>query len=827
MSFRSVILILFSIFFLNIVLQAESYKVRKLLTELNGTGNALKRTELLIEIGNEIKGANPDTALYYFGLAEQRTKGISDVKTRENIRCRIFLGRISIALGRGQIQQALVFDSIALAKAKFVKSTQLEAQALMARGSIFYYQGMYDQAQKYNHQALALNRKTTDRKTEGMIVTNMGAIEYMLGNVKMADSLFSIPLDIAKNSGDEDLMAASLLNIGLMSLYRGEPEIAESYFSQAIKVYRIIDGKDGLSICYQNLANIGFNKGDLAMAIDYSQRNLSQAMELDDKSEMSKALHNLGEASMQIGDLQQSLQYFLKSLDLKLLSGDRKEMATTYLSIGKIHYQTGAYDRALSYFGDALTANQNAGYKNGIAQCLVETGNVMSKIRLNDSALLLYQKAADIYNETQSLNSLAAVYLCIGNAYAEKNEFVQAEKFLNSGLDLGMKVMDKLQELQALSSLSGLMLHKSESEGKGTEAGRRFMLQARNYSMRSYAMADSMKNLPAKRDAAATLMEIYSQLGNFPQALHYSRLNMSFSDSLARMQNAEALANAEIRWNSVRTKSEIDRLLKEQTLQARIIGQKSKLNTQLIILLAVILLTLTIGIFAAVFLIRSRRKQRLLEYQNHVNEVTRLRMQNISNRLSPHLFFNILGNISAESDMPASIKEHISHAALLLRLSLENSEKIAVPVSVELDMVKSFVVLQEKRLRGPFHVAYQIDDTIDQKTPIPVMIIQIPVENAIKHGLMPIESKKALMVNISQNSHGMVIRIEDNGIGREQSRGRCFGTGTGLNVLMQTLKLLNQFNPSPITLEISDNQPQGTLVRVFIPNGFHFYHENF
>ena len=59
--------------------------------------------------------------------------------------------------------------------------------------------------------------------------------------------------------------------------------------------------------------------------------------------------------------------------------------------------------------------------------------------------------------------------------------------------------------------------------------------------------------------------------------------------------------------------------------------------------------------------------------------------------------------------------------------------------------------------------------------------------------------------------------ITDNGIGREKSKGRTAGTGTGLKVLLQTIRLLNSHNKLPISFNVEDKAPQGTIVTIEIP----------
>lgn len=84
------------------------------------------------------------------------------------------------------------------------------------------------------------------------------------------------------------------------------------------------------------------------------------------------------------------------------------------------------------------------------------------------------------------------------------------------------------------------------------------------------------------------------------------------------------------------------------------------------------------------------------------------------------------------------------------------------------------------------------------------MMIQIPVENAIKHGLRDKEGEKRLSITVFRQDGNIIISIEDNGTGFRLQTGcpAMQSTGTGLKVLNQTIELLNAGNSVPITILI-------------------------
>jgi tetratricopeptide (TPR) repeat protein len=801
---------------------SESYKLKKILSALPATSDPVKKAGLLIDAGNEAKGSNPDTALYFFSQAEIRSRGLSDKKQQTYLQTRILLGKISISLSRGDMQSAMTFDSLALVMARLSKNKELEAQALMSLGSIYYTQSLFEKAQQINRKALELNRQTNDRKTEGKILTNMGTIEFILGNVSQADSLFRIPLKIAHELKDDDLLAASYLNIGLMNYYLGKYKEAAEGFHQAVQVYLTIDGRDGLALCYQNLSNIGFATGDLAMTLDNTWQHLALTRQLGDLAGQGKALHNMGEVNKLLGDYEQALSYFLMSMNLKARLPDQKEAAMTEFSIGQIHYQTGNLKQADEYFRKALANWTSAKYKTGIGKGYDAVGTVMMETGKNDSALFYYTKAEKIFTETGDESSLAVTFLNKGKTFIAKRDFVSSEKYFRSGLSAGYSLNDPQQLFNACLQLAQLRLVQAEQPSPEPVTKKQFLREAFNFASKAFLYADSSGLLKEKRDASACMLDVSEALGNTSEALRFARITMALSDSLSAKQRADAMAHAEIRWKAEKNQDQIEKLISEKQLQTQVINQKSSLNTRLTLLIIFVLVVVILMIIITIQYLRNKDKQEKILYQLHLNEITLLKHKNLSNRLSPHLFFNLLNSFSAGSDEPEKMKRQVHTVASLLRLSLENAEVMAIPLSRELEMVRAWLELQEVMVPQPFTWEISVQDTVSYDTLVPAMCIHIPVENAIKHGLMPLEEIKLLKINIENQSDELLIHILDNGVGRSESANRTRGTGTGLKVIYQTIHLLNRQNRKHIAMTIEDQMPRGTAVRMAIPHDYSF-----
>lgn len=71
-----------------------------------------------------------------------------------------------------------------------------------------------------------------------------------------------------------------------------------------------------------------------------------------------------------------------------------------------------------------------------------------------------------------------------------------------------------------------------------------------------------------------------------------------------------------------------------------------------------------------------------------------------------------------------------------MRLNLRLTEKLCIPLAEEIDFVRTYLDLEQERFGPSLQTEIRIDPQIDaDRFELPSMMIQIPVENAIKHGL--------------------------------------------------------------------------------------------
>ena len=109
-----------------------------------------------------------------------------------------------------------------------------------------------------------------------------------------------------------------------------------------------------------------------------------------------------------------------------------------------------------------------------------------------------------------------------------------------------------------------------------------------------------------------------------------------------------------------------------------------------------------------------------------------------------------------------------------MRRNLELAEQLCVTLAEELDFVKTYIDLERRSLGATFHPVIEIaGDVLPEQVWLPSMMIQIPVENSVKHALRGKEGERNLWIAADRREGGVCIRITDNGavtIGEPEQR---------------------------------------------------------
>lgn len=240
-----------------------------------------------------------------------------------------------------------------------------------------------------------------------------------------------------------------------------------------------------------------------------------------------------------------------------------------------------------------------------------------------------------------------------------------------------------------------------------------------------------------------------------------------------------------------------------------------------------IVAVLSIGLVSIAFSLRIRqiRRKAALEHAVVSSKLTALRSQ-----MNPHFLFNALNSIQ-ELVLSHDTKNAIRYLGTfsgLTRKILENSAKETVRLSEELDVLNQYLELEKLRFGDSLQINVEVGDEIDTEgIRIPPMLIQPYVENALKHGLLHLQSDRKLHLKFEQKAGFLIVEIEDNGVGRakaeefakQKKKHQSFSSEATENRLHSMKNASNLSGSVEIIDLYADGKPAGTKVVLRIPLG--------
>ncbi len=217
------------------------------------------------------------------------------------------------------------------------------------------------------------------------------------------------------------------------------------------------------------------------------------------------------------------------------------------------------------------------------------------------------------------------------------------------------------------------------------------------------------------------------------------------------------------------------------------------------ILITSILIALWLSIYLMWHYINKNRKDQLDKLRLEAT-VKSLELKTIKSHINPHFIFNAHNSIRALVDEnPERARQAITQLSNILRSSMQVEKMETVPLKQELDIVEDYLALEHMRFEERLQMELKIDENTLTR-PIPPMMLQTLVENAIKHGISKQLAGGKITI-ISQFKNGQHEIIVQNTGSLNGSNGTNL-EGFGIISTQQRLNLLYQ---GQARFDISDN----------------------
>ena len=205
-----------------------------------------------------------------------------------------------------------------------------------------------------------------------------------------------------------------------------------------------------------------------------------------------------------------------------------------------------------------------------------------------------------------------------------------------------------------------------------------------------------------------------------------------------------------------------------------------------------------------------------VERAEQSRQLAEVRLQMLKNQIEPHFIFNTLAHLKALIRIDPVVAESMAdELSDFLRASLQSLREDRMTVAKDFELVRAYLALASLRMGARLTV----DLTMEPATahlPVPPLMLQTLVENAIQHGIEPKLGPGHIRVSARLDSGHpaprLVLEVADDGVGFGQ--GTSGGSGLGLVNIRERLATAFGANAH---LTLGANTPQGVIATLSLP----------
>ena len=588
------------------------------------------------------------------------------------------------------------------------------------------------------------------------------------------------------------------------------------------------------SDCYFYLGNL--TKSDTAL-----QQSI-RSMPDDFPFAMAAQIYNShGQNLDDLGALHEAEESFLKGLKYAKRSNDSVELSNLYYNLALTKKGMGKYQPSVAYLDSCLQIDIARNDSFGLSHTLRLMGSIHESYFDKKLARQAYREAL-LYVSANDPSQRCAILTTLGTTYFTEENIDSTYHYTRLAEQCFEQYPDKTIT-SYLHRLKGnlALLKKDTSEAvMALLTGRKTAKEVGNHS--EYVTCSIMAFNADPKSISLSEVENLLQDGEKNGTINYlatgyQALSRYYHQEGNNNKAYEALLKSQ-RYIEAQVKHESIRMVASQTNQyelykkeneARLATEKLKTRQAQFTSLGLLVGSLFIGTIGYLVYVSKRAKlqlesEKIQQEKQLLKEITEVESQAFRAQMNPHFIFNALNSIKGlivnKQDKEAAV--YISKFSKLVRTVLDNSRSRTISISDEIDTLKMYMNLEILRFRDGFEYEIHVDSDLDiEDIAIPPVTLQPFVENSIWHGFKNSPRKNKITINISQLEKEILIEIEDNGVGMQESKYRKLHNSHGINITKQ--RISNFSSDQNVDRLIFKNildpvgNSIGTLVRILIP----------
>ena len=670
---------------------------------------------------------------------------------------------------QGSFAQSLEEVKVLTQKLAGITNTTQKVELIVQICDHFSHLNQSDSVKKYVQIAVPLAYNLQNETTK-VWIDHYLATTIVRTYPDSALSLYNRSLRFFTQKNDQKGLLKVNHALGVFQYYHGKPAKERAYYLEALKYtesyYKASEPQRYprfRAVMYNNIANSYL-----------------------DENQYEKALECINEVEKTARDSQ--------SDELAYLAAN---------GFGNIYSRTKQLEKSEFYYREALKYAEKLNKLPYIAVCLNNLGTYYSLTKKNDEAIKMYKRALEIANKMNDWMGAANRLNNLGSIESVKENYVAAEKYFLQSIEYADKLKAKKPRLNAMANLARIYLQIDR------------IPEAQKMAQEAIVMAEELNDRDVLSKLYNTLTKSYEKQKDFSKALVYQQRKSQLQDSVLNVKSLSKIQELQVRYETEKKEHQIKELNRQNQIQALELQERN---------LWFALLGVTL--FGSVLVTAFYARQRILKQQN---QVLAMNQKLLRTQINPHFFFNVLSSIQVyllEKQDAKPAVAYLSKFGKLMRSVLENSRVEFIPLSDEITTLQNYLDIQKMRFEEKFEYEIAVDNHIDlDEVGIPPMLAQPFLENALEHGIRPLDKKGKIEVVFQATNQRLLLIIKDNGVGRAKATEYQTATerqSLATQITQERIAVLNQQLNAKIDFKIEDildatAQVTGTQVTFHLP----------
>ncbi|MBT9332036.1 sensor histidine kinase [Paracidobacterium acidisoli] len=210
---------------------------------------------------------------------------------------------------------------------------------------------------------------------------------------------------------------------------------------------------------------------------------------------------------------------------------------------------------------------------------------------------------------------------------------------------------------------------------------------------------------------------------------------------------------------------------------------------------------------------RMQTQQALVQKLEVERQLTQAHLKALQIQMEPHFLFNTLNALSSlvAQGRNREASKTLEHLDTILRTTLQRRAPEKVPFAEELQVIESYLAIQQVRFAHRLQVKIDVSPEALEGL-VPCFLLQPIVENAIQHGIAPLEAGGLIETSVKRIGNMLWMQVRDNGCGIGSSLNKGHGIG-----MQNTKERLAYFYPNAHEFQAISPLGGGYEVTIQIP----------